>query len=393
MLKRSLVALAIAAAMPLSAQAADFDYNYFEAGYSQQDSGYGNSRGNGYTIAGSVGFAENFYVSADYRDTGESYEWSGGYYNYDYDYKFWNVNFGYHRSLNENNDLIAEVGYGSWEEDYEYFYNYTTPWFSGHNEDEGARFAIGLRTAIGDKWETVAKLGRQAGGDDYFEGYTTAELGVMYKINPTWGVRLDTKMVNDWETHYTLAVRASFGGGSKSSSSSSSSSDSDHEFSYSFIQVGAEAVDWGGGSDWESGYSVRGSVGFAEKFYVRASYADYNSMDDKRYDLGFGFHNELTPSNDFVADISYGGYDYGCTGSCTDEGFNVSAGIRTSITDRLEASAMLGYNTGGDNIFDDLTTAKLGLSYNISGNFDAVFDAELVNDWGTFYTFGVRANF
>ncbi len=389
-MKRSLFALAMAAALPMSAQASDFDYSYFEVGFTQQDYGYSDSSQSGYTASGSLGFAENFYVSGTYRQT-DGISKQSFYFN-DTDSDYWDVNFGYHRSVNANNDFIAEIGYADWSSDYQYYFYPNTPWFGGQNDDSGVRFAVGLRTAIGDKWETVAKLGRQGGGDDYFEGLTTAEVGVMYKINPNWGVSFNTKMVNDWETHYTLSVRGSFGGNGDNTSSNSSSSD-EHAFSYSYIQAGVTALDYGYGDQLEPGFDVRGSIGFANNYYVRALYSELNAEEDKRYEVGFGYHTEMTPSNDFVADVSYGHYEYCPSSGCGEEGFNVSAGIRTAITKRLEASAMLGYNTGGDYMYDNLTTAKLGLSYNISNNFDAVFEAEMPTDFGTFYTFGVRATF
>ncbi|HEY3646279.1 MAG TPA: outer membrane beta-barrel protein [Gammaproteobacteria bacterium] len=71
-MKKTLAALALAALLPATASAADFDYNYAEAAYSKADSDFTDgglpySGGQGFMVDGSYGFGEHWFAEALYR--------------------------------------------------------------------------------------------------------------------------------------------------------------------------------------------------------------------------------------------------------------------------------------------------------------------------------------
>ena len=95
-------------------------------------------------------------------------------------------------------------------------------------------------------------------------------------------------------------------------------------------------------------------------------------------------------------DLAYGTVDSGCSiFECTKEtGYTFSAGIRTAISERLQAKAMLGYNDGGDRyMYHRNSMASIDVSYNINDKFDVFFDTKLLNRYEGFYTVGMRLKF
>jgi len=105
-MKRALFALALAAALPMSAQASELSYSFVELDYVNSraeilsSAFYGTE---GYGLRGSYGFAENYYVS-------------GGYTNSDFDASGslnadpWDLGFGLPRAPNHQAELISIGG-------------------------------------------------------------------------------------------------------------------------------------------------------------------------------------------------------------------------------------------------------------------------------------------
>lgn len=400
MLKRCLFAVAIAAATSTSAYADEINYNYIELGLDRGDYGNGDLIQDGINLSGSVAIADNFYISGIYRNAdlqSENTIW-GMNFRGETDFNYQNLNFGYHRSLDLNNDFIAEIGYEYNKFDTKFFVDevLNSQFESSYNNFHAA---IGLRTSINNHWVTVAKLGINGNNVGYIDVRPSVEFGVIYKINPTWAINFDTKMDAFGISRYGLGVRAYFG--AEKSNSSAAPSSTHTEFSYTYVQAGLTGFEHFYDGEWTGGYDVRGSYGFANNFYVHARFAEFNTgqfelHDEQQYEVGLGYHAKISPSNDLVVNISRGTVDSGCSiFECTKEsGYNLSIGLRTAITERLQASAMLGYNFGGDRyMYNQKTVANIDVSYNINNTLDVFFDTKLLNLYESFYTFGIRVKF
>lgn len=196
-MKRALFALALAAALPMSAQATELSYSFVEVDYTNSNSEiFGSSTldTDGYGVRGSFGFAENFYVS-------------GGYQKNDFDIGVdedrWNVGFGYHREMYDQADWFVEVGYTKIDS--------FAPVFDENVYD----VSVGLRGSISDRFEGIAKFsyndGADFGGAIYpqYDGAFSATVGLQWRINAMWGIVGEVEAYED-DTDYTLGVRASF---------------------------------------------------------------------------------------------------------------------------------------------------------------------------------------
>ena len=197
-MKRALFALALAAALPMSAQASELSYSFVEVDYLNSSSELFSSSfydTEGYGVRGSFGFAENFYVSGGYANN--DFSFAG------LDEDRWNVGFGYHRALYDQADWFVEVGYTD--------INSFAPFLDDNYYD----VSFGLRGSISDRFEGIAKLsyndGADFGGAVYpqYDGAFSATVGLQWRINEMWGIVGEIEAYED-DTDYTLGVRASF---------------------------------------------------------------------------------------------------------------------------------------------------------------------------------------
>jgi len=164
MFKRPIFAAILATAIPMSAHAGQFNYNYIELGldkakYGQGDASYGrgesiNGDGN---LSGAFGFADHFYVSGAYRKADFHVEGDilGMNFRAEEDFTYWALNFGYHLSVSENNDFIAEIGRESYSNDTQLFLN-DSSFGGGKYTNKNLQAAAGLRTSFGNRLETLA---------------------------------------------------------------------------------------------------------------------------------------------------------------------------------------------------------------------------------------------
>jgi hypothetical protein len=130
-----LLGSALLAALPLAAQAEDgggMNYSYVEAGYNEAD--IENESGDGFSVRGSVGFAENFFGFADYSTFG----FPGG-----VDLDQWNVGIGGRLGISDNVDLVGRVGYSTLD--------LSAPGLSG--DESGYSVSAGLRGQVTDGFE------------------------------------------------------------------------------------------------------------------------------------------------------------------------------------------------------------------------------------------------
>lgn len=185
MMKRSLIALVLAAALPVAAQASDLDYSYVQAGYSSTDVEGINF--DGWAIKGSVAFGQSFYGVVGYENGSKS----------GVDLNQTHVGLGYHHGLSENTDLFGEV-------------HYVRDEVLGF-DDNGWGVAGGVRSMLGQNFEATAKL-TYADVNDFGAGWGAGVSGV-YHFTKTWGAYASYDYADrdgtDLKT-WGVGVRASF---------------------------------------------------------------------------------------------------------------------------------------------------------------------------------------
>ena len=187
MLKKCALGMLIAAAS-LSAQASDLDYSYIQAGFSgmnlSTDDG-ANVLGadfdenlNGYDVAASFGFAENFYAFAGYSDVDGDTTAFG--YKVDTTFTEFFVGAGYHLSVSDNTDWLVEASYIDDEFEASLFGN------SDSISDSGFRIASGVRGQFTEKSEVTVKF-NYTDVNDFGSGFGLDIEGV-YHITKHFGV-------------------------------------------------------------------------------------------------------------------------------------------------------------------------------------------------------------
>jgi hypothetical protein len=189
-MKRSLIALALAAALPLSAQATDLKYNYVEADYASTHAF--DTTADGYRLKGSVGFGEDFYGIGSYSRVSKN----------GVDFNEGTLGLGYRHAISDKADWVSELSYVNDEFD---------AGSLGNTNDNGYRIATGVRGMLGDKFEGNFNINYTDVND--FGNGVGAGVGGLFHINDMWGVaggydysNRDNSDVNTW----TLGVRASF---------------------------------------------------------------------------------------------------------------------------------------------------------------------------------------
>lgn len=182
-MKKTLIAIALAAVLPLSANAAERSYTYVEGSYNNLESDV-----DGFGVRGSVEFADSgFYALGDFRNYSD-----GG-----FDLDTWELGLGYALNLSDNVDLIAEAAHTDFD------------------VIDGYRVSAGVRGNFTENFEYLGKVnyrevdanvgGLSFGADDF--SYTA---GLQYKFSPTWGVTGEVEFDGDDGELYTVGLRASF---------------------------------------------------------------------------------------------------------------------------------------------------------------------------------------
>lgn len=198
---RSLVALALAALLPLSAQAApgDIDYTYVQAGYVSTKAG--GLRSNGWGTKASYALSNRFYGTASYVGVSRS-DPQFGERNSDAD-----IGLGIRFGVFDSVDFIGEAAYvrGSTK-----FKNSTAFDSSGG----GYRAALGVRGSLASVVEgnLTVEIGERSGSSTH----VGAAAGFVVHVTKMWGVylRADTATngndADDKITTFAAGVRASF---------------------------------------------------------------------------------------------------------------------------------------------------------------------------------------
>ena len=181
-MKTSLIALALAAALPFTASAAEgLSYNYAEADYVKTDADGG--KADGWGVKGSYAFHPNFHAFGEYNQQKTDIG------NFKVDQ--WRVGVGYNHTISPKADLFARVAYEKFD--------------AGSAFDaDGYSTEVGVRGALAENFEGYAL----AGYEDFqqFDGEFYGKLGAQVKFNPTWGLAGDVKFA-DGDTQWFVGPR------------------------------------------------------------------------------------------------------------------------------------------------------------------------------------------
>jgi Ax21 family sulfation-dependent quorum factor len=184
-MKMKLFALAMAAALPLSAQAeeSDLSYTHVEADYINLDHGT-----DGWGVRGSVAIGDSgFYGLGSYSQVNTDN--ISGHSNTNSN----ELGVGYHHAVADKTDLIGELAYRNAD--------------NGSSNIDGARASVGVRSALAEHVEGFVKANYYDASD--YHGDVTGTVGGQYKFTKTWGATAEAELGNGNQA-YLLGVRASF---------------------------------------------------------------------------------------------------------------------------------------------------------------------------------------
>lgn len=173
-MKRSLLALTLAAALPFAAAhaAEGVSYNYVEGGYSATNQ---DADADGFGANASIAFHPNFHAF-------------GGYHNQEIDdsnidFDQWRVGIGYNHEISPRADLVTRIAYEK----------YDFGRIGGQRLDpDGYSAEVGVRGALTTNLEGYAMAGYEDFGSDYGDDFY-GRLGAQVKFTPNWGVSGDVK--------------------------------------------------------------------------------------------------------------------------------------------------------------------------------------------------------
>lgn len=198
MLNRSILAAALAIALPASAFAhnhtSDLSYSYVEAGFLHDRTD--DFSANGYALNGSVEIGDTgLYGTATWATADTNVA------SIDVDVERYTLGAGYAFKVKDNLHVLAEASY--------VLFNANG---AGVSEDsDGYQAFVGLRGVPADKWELLGKVGYLSVEDSGLEVYDEAigHLEARYRIDGMWSTGLQAQIIED-EQVYQFTLRASF---------------------------------------------------------------------------------------------------------------------------------------------------------------------------------------
>lgn len=180
-MRKNFLLLALAALLPLSAQASGLDYSYVEGGYTQLND-HGGPDADGLAANASFEFGNSgVFVHGGWSST----EFD----DIDVDADLWRLGLGYHHALDARHDLVVSANYLDAEFDHALI----------QVDADGYEAELGLRSAWSPRFETLAAIGRADGGD--IDGESYARLAAQYRFNDSWGMVASARIgedVNEW---------------------------------------------------------------------------------------------------------------------------------------------------------------------------------------------------
>ncbi len=185
-------ALALGLLAPMSVLADGPSYNYFEIGYvnADIDEPGADIDGDGFGIGGSVGFAENWFMFANYADLG---------FDFGIDVNTFDVGFGYHYPMSDTTDFAVTAEYARAEAKESGF---------GSIDDDGYGVGLLIRSMLSDAFELNGGINYvDFGGTDGSD--TSFTVGGIYSFTDTVGFGARVEMGDD-VTLYQLGFRFYF---------------------------------------------------------------------------------------------------------------------------------------------------------------------------------------
>lgn len=190
-MKNSLIALALLAAAPFAASAAEgLSYNYAQADYVKTDTDAG--KADGWGVKGSYEFVPHFHAFGEFNQQKADIT--------DAKSDQWRVGLGYNRQIGNSTDFVGRVAYNKFDPKHGLDFN-------------GYSAEAGIRTAFGAHAEVYAL----AGYEDYSkkhginpEGQLYGRVGGQVKLNRNWGINGDLKMDRDGNKEWSVGPRFSW---------------------------------------------------------------------------------------------------------------------------------------------------------------------------------------
>lgn len=202
-MKKQFALALLLATTAFAASAGELNYTYVEGGYAKvhiDAADFNNPEGDGGFLRGSVAVGPQSYLFGSVGKVSNDFDVFGT--KVDIDVNQSEIGMGYHQSMSERVDFIAELAYQRLE------IKASVQGFGSESDDaKGGRISVGLRGQMSDRVEGWLKAGYLDGGD--FEGAFAGTLGGQFKFNSTWGLVGEVEIIED-TTRYLAGVRASF---------------------------------------------------------------------------------------------------------------------------------------------------------------------------------------
>jgi Ax21 family sulfation-dependent quorum factor len=183
-MKKSLIAFALLAALPMAAFAGDTDlnYTYVQGGYVNLD-----AQADGAYLRGSANLGQsNFYLFGEAARVEVRHT--------DFDVNLGEVGAGYHHALGARTDLLGELAYNRVHTDF--------------GNSDGYRASAGVRHAFAPRFNGLAKVNYR--DQENLDGDFSLTLGGEYKFNDRWSVAAEAEAGERHSEQYRVGVRYNF---------------------------------------------------------------------------------------------------------------------------------------------------------------------------------------
>jgi len=159
--------------------------------------------------------------------------------------------------------------------------------------------------------------------------------------------------------------------------------------SFDFVEIGYTQLSIDGTSIEPDGFEFRGSSEINDSWYIAGDYSDISDggASVSLTTAGVGFKNDFSDTSSFFAEIDFARFD--TNGGGSDSGYEMTFGVRSNITEKLELKGAIEYLDIND---DDTTYLVLGAAYNFTDRLAVYSDYKNESDSDRF-SVGVRFRF
>ncbi|HEY6598628.1 MAG TPA: outer membrane beta-barrel protein [Pseudomonadales bacterium] len=172
---------------------------------------------------------------------------------------------------------------------------------------------------------------------------------------------------------------------------------SEHGLDYTFMEAGYQHVEIDDFDADGEALALQGSVALNHMFNLVGNFQDGSidagaaDVDVTTIELGGGMHLPLSPTVDFVTELTWINMelDAGGFGDVDDDGYGLGAGVRAMVTPSLELGGGIKYSEVAD---EDETSFGGKIVYHFTDMF-AMSGMASFGDNTTTYGLGLRANF